>query len=360
MKVAIIHDYLNQYGGAEKVLEAIHEIWPQAPVFTLFYEPKKLPSFFRNWDIRVSPIVNLPFGVSFYRAYLPLMPAAIERFNLSNYDLIVSSCSAYAKGVLTPVSAKHFCYCHTPTRYLWSDTFEYIEGLSGWEKYFKKFLPVLLTYLRTWDESAAQRPDYFIANSQFIKKRIKKYYHRESYVIYPPVEVDKFHISPKIKDYFLIISRFRPYKKVDLAIEAFNELKLPLKIIGSGNDKYLKKIAGPSIEFLGSLDDKEKAKYLSQAKALIHPQEEDFGITPLEAMASGRPVIAYKAGGALETVVQGVTGQFFYPQTKEALMKAVTSFKAEKYNPEEIQKYVQKFSKERFKKEIKKFIDENL
>ncbi len=356
MKVAIIHDYLTQYGGAEKVLEAMHEIWPEAPVFTLFYDPKKMPKKFSSWDIRVSPIQNLPFGVSHYRAYLPLMPAAIERFNLTNYDLVISNCSAYSKGVLTHKGCTHFCYCHTPTRYLWSDTFDYIEHLSGIEKYFKKVLPVLLTYLRLWDEAASQRPDYFITNSKFVAQRIKKYYHRDSVVIYPPVEFDQFYISKDLGNYFLVISRFRPYKRIDLAIEAFNELKLPLKIIGSGNDKYLRKIAGPSIEFLGNVSDKEKAEYLSRAQALIHPQEEDFGITPLEAMASGRPVIAYKKGGAKETVIDGFTGKFFYPQSKDALIQAVSSFNPKDYNSYKIRDYVQKFSKERFKKELKEFI----
>ncbi|OQB44052.1 MAG: GDP-mannose-dependent alpha-mannosyltransferase [Parcubacteria group bacterium ADurb.Bin159] len=360
MKVAIIHDYLNQYGGAEKVLEAMHEIWPEAPIFTLFYDPKKMPPHFQKWDIRVSPISNLPFGTSHYRVYLPLMPAAIERFNLSDYDLVISSSSAYAKGVLIHKGCLHFCYCHTPTRYLWSDTFDYIENLSGFEKYFKKILPVLLTYLRIWDENASKRPDYFIANSRFVGERIKKYYHRESEVIYPPVEIDKFYISPKIENYFLLVSRFRPYKKIDLAINVFNELGIPLKIIGTGNDKYLKKIAGPNIEFLGNLTDEEKAKYFSKAQALIHPQEEDFGITPLEAMASGRPVIAYRAGGALETIVEGLTGEFFYPQTKKALAKVVSSFEVKKYDPQKIRDYAQKFSKERFKGELINFINKRI
>jgi len=359
-KVAIVHDYLNQYGGAEKVLEVFHEIWPKAPIFTLFYSPDKLPSYFQNWDIRVSPIVNLPLANKFYRFYLPLMPSAIERFNFSNYDLIISSCSAYAKGIIVPQHAKHFCYCHTPTRYLWSDTFFYIESLTGIEKMARKALVPILNYLRIWDQVASQRPDYFIANSKFVAQRIEKYYHRQSKVIYPPVDLENFYLSDKTEDYYLVISRFRPYKKIDLAIQAFNELKLPLKIIGSGNDKYLRKIAGPTIEFLGNVSDKQKAKYLSKAKALIHPQEEDFGITILEAMACGRPVIAYKAGGALETVINGVTGEFFTPQTSQALAEVVSRFNENKYDQHTIRRQAEKFSKERFKKEVLEFINNKL
>jgi len=298
-KVAIVHDYLNQYGGAEKVLEAI---------------------------------VNLPLANKFYRFYLPLMPSAVERFNFSNYDLIISSCSAYAKGIIVPQHAKHFCYCHTPTRYLWSDTFFYIESLTGIEKMARKALVPILNYLRIWDQVASQRPDYFIANSKFVAQRIEKYYHRQSKVIYPPVDLENFYLSNKTEDYYLVISRFRPYKKIDLAIQAFNELKLPLKIIGSGNDKYLRKIAGPTIEFLGNVSDKQKAEYLSKAKALIHPQEEDFGITILEAMACGRPVIA----------------------------EVVSRFNENKYDQQTIRRQAEKFSKERFKKEVLEFINNKL
>ena len=360
MRIALVHDFLTQYGGAEKVLEALHEIWPEAPVFVLFYDKKKMGHKFADWDIKVSPIQNLPFGAKKYRWYLPLMPAATERFNLNNFDLVISDTSAYVKGVLTSPKTLHISYIHTPTRYLWSDTYQYIEHLSGIERYFKKFLPPLLTSLRVWDYQASQRPDKILANSNFIAKRIKYYYHRDSTVIYPPIEVDKFYVSKNIENYYLLISRFRPYKKIDLAIQAFNKLKIPLKIIGSGDGKSLRKIAKSNIEFLGSVSDKEKAKYLSHAKALIHPQEEDFGITPLESMASGRPVIAYRAGGALETIVDGVTGKFFDKQTWEDLAEQVIKFDSKKFNPQEIRNYSLKFSKKRFKEEIKNLAEEYL
>jgi len=360
MRVALVHDFLTQYGGAEKVLEVFHEIWPQAPIFTLFYDPKMMGGYFKDCNIKVSPIQNLPFGAKKYRWYLPLMPSAIERFNLSEFDLVISDCSAYSKGVLTKPGTLHISYLHTPTRYLWSDAYEYVDSLKGAEKMISKFLAPILTRLRIWDQIAAQRPDYLIANSGFIAQRIKHYYKRDSTVIYPPVEISKFNISNKIEDYYLIVSRFRPYKRVDLAIEAFNKLRMPLKIIGTGEDKLLKKMAGPNIEFLGFVSDKEKAKYLSHCKAFIHPQEEDFGITPIEAMASGRPVIAYKKGGAMETVVDGLTGKFFKNQTAEDLMEAVLKLNLNKIKPEKIREHAEKFSKKQFKKDIKNFVQERL
>lgn len=358
MKVALIHDFLTQYGGAEKVLECFHEIWPQAPIFTLFYDKEAMANRFADCDIRVSPIQNLPFALKRYRWYLPLMSSAIERFNLKDFDLIISDSSAYAKGVITQPDTFHFSYIHTPTRYLWSDTHDYLDSLKGGEKIAGKIIAPLLTRLRMWDYLAAQRPDALIVNSKFVARRTKHYYHRESKVIYPPVETDKFKISRKIENYFLIVSRLRPYKRIDLAVQAFNQLKIPLKIIGGGDNQSLKKMAGPNIEFLDFVSDKEKIAYLSHCQALIHPQEEDFGIAAVESMASGRPVIAYQAGGALETVIEGKTGKFFKEQTWESLAEAVVKFNSEDFNPEEIRKYAQKFSQERFKREIRAFVED--
>ncbi|MEK7580415.1 MAG: glycosyltransferase [Patescibacteria group bacterium] len=360
MRVAIVHDFLSQYGGAEKVLEALHEIWPEAPIYTLIYDKKVLNHRYDNWQIRCSPIQNLPLGVKKYRWYMALMPMAIERFNLSEFDLVISNVSAYAKGIITKQKTKHICYCHTPTRYLWSDTYDYIENLRGIEKIMAKLLLSLLSRLRIWDYVAAQRPDNFIANSHNIAARIKKYYRRDSTVVYPPVETEKFYISPELGDYFLVISRFRPYKRIDLAIEAFNKMKIPLKIIGASEGSDLLKRANSNIEFLGAVSDEEKAKYLSRCLALIHPQEEDFGITPVEAMAAGRPVIAYRAGGALETVIEGKTGEFFEEQTWQSLADAVIKFDPQKYNPQEIKKHAESFSKENFKKEFVKTINQFL
>lgn len=357
MRVALIHDFLTQYGGAEKVLECFHEIWPQAPIFTLFYDKKAMGKKFDDCDIRVSPIQNLPFALKKYRWYLPLMSSAVERFNLKDFDLVVSGSSAYAKGVITRPGTFHLSYIHTPTRYLWSDTHDYLDSLKGGEKIASKIIAPFLTRLRIWDYLAAQRPDALIANSNFVAQRIKHYYRRESKVIYPPVEIDKFKISRKIDDYFLIISRIRPYKRIDLAVQAFNHLKMPLKIIGGGDNRGLKKTAGPNIEFLDFVSDKEKIDYLSRCRALIHPQEEDFGIVAVESMASGRPIIAYQSGGVLETVIKGKTGKFFKEQTWESLAEAVVKFSSDDFNPEEIRKHALKFGKERFKKEILEFVE---
>lgn len=357
MRVALIHDFLTQYGGAEKVLECFHEIWPQAPIFTLFYDKRAMDNRFADCDIRVSPIQNLPFALKKYRWYLPLMSSAVERFNLKDFDLVVSDNSAYAKGVITRPGTFHLSYIHTPTRYLWSDTHDYLDSLKGGEKIASKIIAPFLTRLRTWDYLAAQRPDALIANSNFVAQRIKHYYHRESKIIYPPVEIDKFKISRKTDDYFLIISRIRPYKRIDLAVQAFNQLKMPLKIIGGGDNRGLKKTAGPNIEFLDFVSDKKKIDYLSRCRALIHPQEEDFGIVAVESMASGRPIIAYQSGGVLETVIEGKTGKFFKEQTWESLAEAVVKFSSDDFNPEEIRKHSLKFGKERFKKEVLEFVE---
>jgi len=356
MKVALVHDFLTQYGGAEKVLEAFHEIWPEAPVFTLFYNKKKLGNKFKDFKIKVSPIQNLPFAKSFYRFYLPLMPVAIERFNFDDYDLVISDCSAFAKGVIVRRGSLHISYLHCPTRFLWSDTHEYLDSLRGLEKILRKLVAPVLTGLRVWDYQAASRLDYLLCNSEFIKEEIKHFYKAEAQVIYPPVETDNFFVSDKIENYFLLISRMRGYKKVDLAIETFNKSGLPLKVIGSEGEIYRKK-AKKNIEFLGFVDEASKAKYLANCQALIFPQKEDFGITAIEAMASGRPVIAFRAGGAKETVIEGKTGLFFNEQTSESLGEAVKKFKSLSFNPEEIRNYSLKFDKEIFKEKIKNFIN---
>lgn len=357
MKVALVHDFLNQVGGAEKVLQVFHELFPRAPVFTLSYDREETGDIFDSLDIRTSFIQRLPGGIKHYKWYIALMPAAIEQFDLSSYDVVLSDCSAYAKGVVVRPDTLHICYCHSPTRYLWSDTHHYTEELRQ-PSIVKTLLPLFLNQIRTWDKLAAERVDKFITNSRNVARRIKKYYGRESTVIYPPVEVNKFYVSDKIEDYYLIVSRLRPYKRVDLAIEAFNALEFPLKIIGTGEEyKKLKKMAKKNIEFLGPLSDEEKRHYLAHCKAFIHPQEEDFGITAVEAMASGRPVIAYRKGGALETVKDGVTGEFFEDQTPWSLVDTVREFHPEKFDPKKIRQQALKFDISIFKKKIKDFIE---
>ncbi|MFA5211286.1 MAG: glycosyltransferase [Patescibacteria group bacterium] len=357
MKIALVHDYLSQDGGAEKVLDSFRKIWPKAPIFVLFHDKKKIKNF-SDSEIHESFLASLPFSKSKYQWYLPLMPMATEKYNLRDFDIVISSTSAFSKGILTQPETMHICYCHTPTRYLWTDTHEYIADLK-YNKFVKSFLPRLIHKLRIWDKMSIDRVDFFIANSNTVRDRIEKYYRRESDIIYPPVKTENFYISEKIKDYFVSGGRLVPYKRFDLLIQAFNRLGLPLKIFGDGPElKKLKKIAKDNIEFLGKIDDKEKAKLMSEAKAFIHPQVEDLGITPIESMACGRPVIAFGEGGATETVIAGKTGEFFYQQNWESLFDKVLNFDDKKYNPQEIRNYALKFSEEFFKEKIKKYVEE--
>ena len=362
MRVALIHDHLAQDGGAEKVLKVFADMFPDADIYTLLYEQKNADQYYKNRKIRTSIIQKLPGGIKHYQWYMPFMPMAVEFFDLNKYDLVLSDTSSFAKGVITNIDTLHICYCHTPTRYLWSDTHQYIKELN-YNKYFKKVISLVLNYIRMWDRMAADRVDKYIANSQFIKQRIQKYYRRSSDVIYPPVEVNKFEIASEVSDYFLIGGRLAPYKRVDIVIEAFNKLKdksFKLKIFGDGVDMgRLKKLAAnnSNIEFLGRVSDERIKDLYSKCLAFIHPQEEDFGITAVEAMASGRPVIAYEKGGAIETVIEGETGLFFKEQSVDSLSKVIESFDSKQFDTQKIYSHAQQFSVGRFKKEIMEYIN---
>jgi glycosyltransferase involved in cell wall biosynthesis len=367
MKVALIHDHLAQDGGAEKVLEVFSRMFPEAVIYTLLYD-KNVISRYPNKRIDSSIIQKMPGGVRFYQWYLPLMPTAVEFFDLREYDLVISDTSSFAKGVITPVSVPHICYCHTPTRYLWSDTHQYINELK-YNKFLKKIASLVLNKIRIWDRLAADRVDYFIANSQIVKKRIKKYYGRDSVIIYPPVETDKFFIAKELGDYFLIGCRLAPYKRVDLAIETFKKLgsDYKLKIFGDGIDlKRLKKIAKgcDNIEFLGRINDEYKAELFSKCLAFLNPQEEDFGISQVESMASGRPVIAFKKGGALDVIIENETGLFFDEQNVESMVSVVQKFYTDiksgkkSWDSQKIREHAQKFSLNNFENNIKNFIND--
>lgn len=358
-KVAIAHDHLFQIGGAEKVLLALANIYQDAPIFTLIDDKDISSKILTNRKIISSDLQKIPLARKFFKYFLLLMPKAWEKIDLSKYDLVISSSSAFVKGVNTGNNNKHICYCHAPTRYLWDDKDEYLGNMAE-GKILKIFLPKFLNKLQSWDFNKAQEVDYFVANSNFIAQKIKKHYKRESVVIYPPIRVDDFPLAKdeEIEDYYLIVSRLRPYKKVDLAIKAFNNLKLPLKIIGGGSElRSLKKMARNNIEFLGELSDKERNRYLSRCKAFIYPQVEDFGITALEAMACGRPVIAYKKGGALETVQDGKTGVFFEEQTWESLAHKILRFDPSIFNPKVIREHSRQFDESIFAKNILNFMD---
>lgn len=359
MKIALIHDHLAQDGGAERVLKIFKEMFPQAPIFVLVFDKKHTNDFFIGQEIRTSFLQKIPLiGVSHYQWWLSLMPAAVESYNLMDFDLILSSSSSFAKGVITKPGSIHICYCHTPTRYLWTDTHSYIKELKV-NFFIKAFLPLTLKKLRTWDRLAADRVDEFIANSQTVAKRIKKYYGRDSAVIYPPVETENFYISHQPKKYYLAGSRLVPYKKIDLVVQAFSRLAIPLKVFGVGPEmKRLKKIAGQksNIEFLGKISEEKKRELYANCLAYINPQEEDFGLTAIEAMASGRPVLAYGAGGATETIQAGKTGEFFDEQWWEEIADKVIRFRSEKYDPYYIKNYAQQFNVESFKNKIRAVI----
>lgn len=357
MKTAIIVDWLTQMGGAERVVLAIKELFPDAPIYTTVYNPDTVDRVFHDMDIRTSFIQKLPGAKKSYQKYLPLIPTAVEQFDLSEFDLVLSSSSSCAKGVLTRADTVHICYCHTPMRYAWDFYYEYLNGPDvGSLK--RKLIPWLMNYIRMWDRLTADRVDYFIANSHNVARRIKKHYHRESTVIHPPVEASFFKPDDVDEGYFLIISRLVPYKRVDLAIQACNRLNLPLRVVGTGPEyERLKAIAGPTVQMMGRLSEEDIKRHYARCRAFLFPGEEDFGITPLEAQASGRPVIAFGKGGALETVVDGETGLFFGEQTVEALVSSLQRFDNISFNKQGIRLHAEKFDLRNFQQSFKSFIE---
>ncbi len=355
MKIALVHDYLSQDGGAERVLKAMHEIWPEAPVFVLFHDPDKI-NYIKKENIRQSFLARLPLIRSHFQWYLPFMPLATEKYNLQDFDMVISSTSSFAKGLIVKPDTLHISYCHTPPRYLWANTHEYVAELK-YGRIIKMALPGIIHKLRLWDRMSADRVDHFIANSKTVQRRINKYYRRDSEVIYPPVDTDKFSISDNVQDYFLAGGRLVPYKRVDLVIQVFNRLKWPLKIFGIGPEyAKLKKRAKSNIEFLGRITDEEKAKLMSGAKAFIHPQMEDLGLTPIESMAAGRPVIAFASGGATETVIPNENGIFFYQQTWESLLETMLNFQAGSWDSAKIRENSLQFSTNNFKDKLRQFV----
>lgn len=364
LKIALVHDYLNQYGGAERVLESLIEIFPNASIYTLLYYKKRVGDhYFENKKINTSFLQKIPFIKLDHRYFLYLMPLAIRQFDFSGYDIVISHTASFAKGVKVPENVLHICYCHTPTRYLWEDN--YLKEAPHYPAFLKIFIKPLIKILRRWDYNVSQRVNYFIANSNNISSKIKKIYNRDSIVIYPGINTKKFYIDGVKNDYYLAVGRLLFYKHFDLTIKVFNKLGLPLKIIGSGPDKdRLKKMANKNIEFVGRVDDDSLRKYYSKARALIFPQDEDFGLVPLEAMACGTPVIAYFSGGVKETIINEKTGLFFYKQTEKDLEDSIRKFEITKdnFNPEVIRNHALNFNekifKEKFKNAIIKFYEE--
>ena len=339
------------------MLQVLCALYPRAPIYTLLYDRDATGGVFDGRVIKTSFLQNLPFTKKHHRIFPLLMPLAIEQFDFSDYDLIISISASFAKGIITKPNTKHVCYCLTPPRFLWDNSQKFVEEF-GYSKLVKKFLPPFITYLRIWDKEASLRVDEFWSISNFIGDRVRKYYSRPSQVIYPPVNVAKFHISKQIGDYFFMAGRLVSYKQFDMAIKSFNQNGLPLKIVGIGPElNKLKKIANKNIEFLGLVSDEILAKLYSNAQACIFPQEEDFGIVPLESMASGRPVIAYRAGGAMETIVENETGIFFNEQNPESLQVAIEKFHNVDFKPEACRKQAEKFDIGIFKENISKILN---
>lgn len=356
-KIAIAHDWLTNMGGAEKVVINFKQIYKEAPIYTVSYNEKNLDKELKNIDVRTSFIQNLPKGNVKHQMYLPFMPTAWEQFDFNEYDVVLSSSSSCAKGIITSPDTVHICYCHSPMRYAWEFYNEYMEREKMGK--IKKFLvKYIMNYIRIWDRVSADRVDYYIANSKNVAKRIYKHYGIQADVIHPPVKGSYFNISDVDEDYFLMVSRLVPYKRVDLAVEAFNELGLPLVVIGGGSQlENLKSIAKPNVKIMGRQPDEVIKEHYSKCRAFIFPGEEDFGITPLEAQASGRPVIAYGKGGALETVIDDQTGVFFEEQTVESLKNAILKFETLHWDKQKIRKHALEFDEKIFKEKISKYVE---
>lgn len=357
MKLALVHDYLNQSGGAERVLKALCELFPEAPIFTLFYDKKKTNKEFEKRNIVTSFLDKIPLVSARHHFFPYIMPFGVESLDLRSYDCIVSDSGSFGKGIITSPHAIHISYCHTPSRFLWDGSQEYLAS-SRLPFFALTLAPFALTYLRLWDIDASKRVDYFLANSSFIAERIKKYYKRDARILYPPVEVKKFGQTQWRKsDYYLVLMRLVSYKRLDIVIKTFNELGLPLKIVGDGPlRRSLEKRARSNIEFVGHVPHENIAEYYGRAKALIFPQEEDFGISAVEAIAVGTPVIAYKSGGALEIIEEGKNGLFFPTQTAGALFRAIKIFQKMIFNDTIIKASGERFDESVFKEKFMGFL----
>ncbi len=356
MKIALVHDWLNQRGGAEDVLEALVEIFPGAPVYTSLYDPDAMPAAYRSLDIRPLWLDRAPGIHTHHQQYLPLYPAAWGGLDLSAYDVVLSNKSGFCHGFRKGPDTLHICYCLAPTRYVWQlDANLQREGIGG---VARAGLKALTPPLRRWDYAAAQRVDRFVAISTEIQRRIETYYGRSSDLIYPPVDCARFQPADEASGYFLVLSRLIPYKRIDLAVQAATRLNVPLKIGGKGRDlERLRALAGPSVEFLGFVPDEDVPGLMAGCKAFLFPGLEDFGITPVQAQAAGRPVIAFRGGGALDTVLPGQTGELFEAQTVDSLAEVMASFDAATYDPVAMRAHALQFDKTAFTSQIRAYVE---
>lgn len=361
LKVALVHDWLVGRGGGERVLYDIHTLFPDAPIYTLVYDQDKAPEWCKECDIRTTYIQKWPGAKSHHKLLLSFMPKAWEALDLTEYDLVISCCASCCKGVITRPDALHVCYSFSPTRYVWDLYYDYLENTNAIKRFFMKRM---IHKVRLWDFQAAQRVDHFAADSNFVGSRIKKYYRRDFTTIYPGTRINEYPITEMPDDYYLVVVRFVRYKRVDLAIEACNQLKKKLVVIGSGGEEEerLKKLAGDTVEFLGRVSDEEMERYYSRAKAFLFPGIEDYGITPVEAMSAGVPVLAFGKGGALETVQDGKTGLYFHDQTVSGLVHCIEEFERNgvAYSRQQIHDYSLNFSDEIFKGNFTNFLKDKL
>ncbi|MFH1545927.1 MAG: glycosyltransferase [Patescibacteria group bacterium] len=360
-RIAIVHEYLTRMGGAEKVAKVLSDLFPSARIFTLLYDEKNCGKFFPPWKVETSALQNFPkFLRRRPKFLLPFIRTAVERWDFRDYDLVISSSSAFAHGIVTPLHTRNICYCHSPARFLWDYSQEYLQEnkITGIKKLF---VNSLLKDLRIWNQLSAKRVDRFLANSATVQKRIQKYYRTTAEVVHPPVEVSKIRMSGHHENYFLIVSQLTNYKRIDLAISVFNKLRRRLVVVGDGPQRdFLESISGDTIEFLGWRSDAEIAELLKNCRGFIFPGEDDFGIAPVEAMAAGKPVLAFGRGGATETVIPKQTGILFYSQTPESLEAGLAELFAneKKFQPAKIRAHAKKFAREEFENKIQKVVAE--
>jgi glycosyltransferase involved in cell wall biosynthesis len=361
MRTAVVHEWLVTYAGSERVAEQMLLLYPDADLFSLVeFLPPELKFFIQHKPVTTSFLQKLPFANPHFRNYLPLMPLAIEQFDLSDYDLILSSNHAVAKGVTTRADQLHICYVHTPIRYAWDLQQQYLQGAKLTRGLKAGLTQLVLHYLRLWDVATANRVDYFIANSRYVARRIHKTYRRSAKVIYPPVAIDRFSPNPQRDDFYFVLSRFVPYKRVDLIVEAFTHLDLPLVVVGDGAERqHLQNIAGKNITFLRHQPEAVVVDLMQRCKAFVYAAAEDFGIALVEAQAAGAPVIAYGKGGAAESIIPGKTGLLFAEQTVDSLIDAIKTFEAGqiKFDQTQIRQNAERFAPERFQRELSIYID---
>jgi len=359
-RVVLVHDYLVQgLRGAERVLLEMHELWPEAPIYTLLFDPERMGEPWTTLDIRTSFLQKLPSSVRLYRKLYLLMPAAVERLKVEPCDVVVSASSAWVKNLRPPPGALHVCYCYSPARFLWHQRSEYLSGL-GLPGPARALVGATLVPLRLWDRRRSHRVNAFIAVSEAVRQRIRRYYGRDAVVVYPPVDVGRFAETPAgdgSGEYFLVVAALNPYKRVDLPVRACTRLGLPLKVVGDGLLKsQLQAIAGPTVEFLGRVSEEELRELYAGCRALLMPQEEDFGLVAVEAQAAGKPVVAYRAGGALEIVREGETGLFFDAQSPESLEQAIARLDGMAFSAEACRSNAARFSSERFRREMRETV----